>query len=63
MAAAIFAMAAELAFSGVSLGSVLSLTMPAHAPFAAWEAIATLVLVLLAAYMRAIKPLATASSS
>jgi cobalt/nickel transport system permease protein len=62
VAAAIVAMAAELAFSGVPVASVMAVTLPAHAPFAAWEAVTTLVLVLSAAQVRAIKPLAPSSS-
>jgi cobalt/nickel transport system permease protein len=61
--AATFAMTAELALSGVSLASALSLTLPAHAPFAAWEAASTFVLVMLAAYTRAIKPIPASTSS
>ena len=63
VAAAIAAMTLELAFSGVSLRSVLSLTIPAHAPFIAWETATTLLLVLLAAYARALEPLAGTTSS
>jgi cobalt/nickel transport system permease protein len=63
VAAAILAMAAELAASGVSFASVLSITMPAHAPFAAWESLATLALVQVAAYAGAIEPAAQRSSS
>jgi cobalt/nickel transport system permease protein len=60
--AATLAMAVELAFSNVSLASVLSLTLPAHLPFAAWESVTTFVLVVLATYARAIKPIAAPSS-
>lgn len=63
VAAAISAMAAELAFSGVSFQSVLAITIPAHAPFIAWETATTLLLVLLAAYARAIEPLAGTTST
>ena len=61
--AATLAMTVELAFSAVPLASVLSLTLPAHLPFAAWESVTTLVLVVLATYARAIKPLVAPSSS
>jgi cobalt/nickel transport system permease protein len=55
--AATLAMTAELALSGAPFVSALGLTMPAHAGFAAFETTATLALVLLAARVRAIKPL------
>jgi hypothetical protein len=61
VACAILAMAAELALSGASLGSAFSLTIAAHAPFAAWETAMTLVLVIVAARLRAIEPLAASS--
>jgi cobalt/nickel transport system permease protein len=60
--AAVSAMAIELALSGYSLASALALTMPAHAPFAAWETAATVVLVVAAARVRAFDPLASPSS-
>lgn len=39
--AAVAAMSLELAFSGVPTGEAFALTMPAHAPFAAWETVIT----------------------
>jgi cobalt/nickel transport system permease protein len=61
--AATIAMTAELTLSGTPLDSALGLTIPAHAPFAAWESLCTIVLVVAAGYVRAIEPFAAASSS
>lgn len=61
--AAVAAMSAELALSGMPVDSALGLTMPAHAPFAAWETVTTVAFVLAAAHVRAIRPLATSKSS
>ena len=61
--AATCAMTAELVFSGAPIGSSVALTLPAHVPFAAWETVTTLGLVLLAAYARAIRPPASTATS
>lgn len=61
--AATMMMTAELALSGASFVSALGLTMPAHSAFAAFETAATLALVVLAASIRAIKPLTATTAS
>ena len=61
--AAILAMAIEMVCSGASLVSVLGATMPAHAGFAAFETVATLMLVLVAVHARAINPVVEPSTS
>jgi cobalt/nickel transport system permease protein len=61
--AAVAAMSTELALSGLPVDSALAFTMPAHAPFAAWETVSTVVFVLAAAHVRVVRPLATSKSS
>lgn len=61
--AAVLAMTVELSLSGTSLRSAFNLTMPAHAPFIAWETWCSLALVAVGLHVRAIKPLAAAPSS
>jgi cobalt/nickel transport system permease protein len=61
--AAVLAMTTELALSGTPFLSAFKLTVPAHAPFAAWEALCTLVLAIAAVCVRAIHPLAAAPTS
>ena len=55
--AAVFVMSIELALSGTTLATALGLTMPAHAAFAVWETLTTLVLVVAARHAGAIEPL------
>jgi cobalt/nickel transport system permease protein len=55
--AAVAAMSIELALSGTTLAAALGLTMPAHASFAVWETLTTLVLVVAARYAGAVEPL------
>jgi cobalt/nickel transport system permease protein len=54
--AAVTAMSIELAFSGTSAQETMSVTMSAHAPFALFETVATVVLVIVAARLRAFQP-------
>jgi cobalt/nickel transport system permease protein len=61
--AAVAAMSIELALSGTPAPSAFGLTMPAHASIAAWETFTTLVLVVLAARLRFVEPVAVASAS
>jgi cobalt/nickel transport system permease protein len=61
--AAVGAMSLELALSGTPALAAFGLTMPAHAGFAAWETVVTLALVLVAARLRAIEPVAASTVS
>jgi cobalt/nickel transport system permease protein len=61
--AAVAAMSFELALSGIPALSAFGLTLPAHAGFLAWEMLTTLALVLAAARMRAMNPVAASSVS
>lgn len=61
--AATTAMTLELAASGTPALAAFGLTMPAHASFAAWETLTTLVLVAAAVRLRAVEPAAAVSVS